>query len=111
MRYDLTTPCAQCPFRSDITPFIRPERAQEILSGDAFACHKTLDAEGRIHDASQHCAGVLIILEHDETPHQMMRICERIGLYDRRKLRMDAPVYQGADEAIAAHKRRWKKRA
>lgn len=43
---------------------------------------------------SQHCAGALIFLEKIEEPHQMMRICERLGMYDRTKLDMDAPVFE-----------------
>lgn len=110
MKYDLITPCAQCPFRSDVRPFIKAERAREILTGNApFACHKTCDydggEEGEITEDTQHCAGVLIILEKENAPHQMMRICERIGFYDRRKLRMDAPVYDSIHVCIAAHRK------
>jgi hypothetical protein len=35
-------------------------------------------------------------------PHQMMRISERLGLYDRRKLHMDAPVHNNLGEFIEA---------
>lgn len=104
MRFDLTTPCAQCPFRSDVRPYIKAERVEEILIGNqSFACHKTLDKDHRIHANSQHCAGVLIILEREERPHQMMRIAERLGFYDLTKLRMSAPVYASISDAITAH--------
>lgn len=41
----------------------------------------------------------------------MMRISERIGMYDRRKLNMDAPVYDSFAEMIEAHKKARKGRA
>ena len=31
MKMDMTKPCSTCPFRTDATPFIRPDRAEEIL--------------------------------------------------------------------------------
>lgn len=65
-----------------------------------FPCHKTAEiveydegsSEYRATKDSLHCAGALIFNELRHTPHQMMRICERIGLYDHRKLNMDADV-------------------
>lgn len=112
MDYDLHAPCAQCPFRSDIKPFINAARAREILTcGAEFACHKTLDyanadddGEARETKHTKHCAGVLIILEREEQPHQMMRISERLGMYDASKLKMDAPVYDSIADAVRAHK-------
>jgi hypothetical protein len=43
-------------------------------------------------EKSVHCAGMLIFLEKRNQPTQMMRICERLGLYDRTKLDMAAKV-------------------
>lgn len=43
-------------------------------------------------DKSVHCAGALIFNEKRHTPNQMMRICERLGFYDARKLDMKAGV-------------------
>lgn len=104
MKYDKTTPCDNCPFRSDKPFSLTPGRVNEIRAGlvrGDFPCHKTTvpteDEEGyadlKVADKSQHCAGALILLEKLEEPSQMMRICERIGLYDARKLDMKAPVY------------------
>lgn len=116
MNFKRTTPCANCPFRSDIRPFIYPERAREILEGEGtFPCHKTVDysvdaddgdglgGAGRVHEKSQQCAGVLIVREHIGRPNQIMRIAERLGMYDHTKLDMHAPVYKSIDEAVAAH--------
>ena len=32
MAYKLKSPCSNCPFRTDIRPYLRPDRAEEILS-------------------------------------------------------------------------------
>jgi len=105
MKYNLTAPCAHCPFRSDIKPFLTSARAEEIyesLDRGGFPCHKTCDYDteeegGQETEKTQHCAGALIMLEHMDQPSQMMRICERIGLYDRTKLKMDSPVFDDAE--------------
>jgi hypothetical protein len=61
-----------------------------MASGE-FCCHKTGESNeesGAIEPTkdSQHCAGALIFAEKNETSTQMMRICERIGLYDAKAL-------------------------
>lgn len=112
MNFSLKRPCAKCPFRTDVHPYLPPERADEILTAitvqDAtFACHETteFDEEGEHCSSSdeQHCAGALILLERMEQPNQMMRIAERIGMYDRTKLHMDAPVYEDDDHMLCAY--------
>jgi hypothetical protein len=114
MKFDLKTPCVQCPFRTDIQPFLRPERAREITravlkAGQTFACHKTVrhDDEGdSVPSASeQHCAGALIMIERLGVPNQMMRIAERLGVYDYRKLDMDAPVFASAAAMVKRMRR------
>jgi hypothetical protein len=103
MKYDLATPCNLCPFRNDAKRLpVHPSVLAGMASGE-FCCHKTgvaNDETGEIEptDESQHCAGALIFLEKIEQPHQMMRICERLGLYDRTKLKMDAPVIELPEE-------------
>lgn len=88
-----------------------PERVDEIEAGlmrSEFPCHKTSDHsqdEDEYVPTGQeaHCAGALILLEKIERPSQMMRISERLGLYDRSKLDMNAPVYdsfEGMREAM-----------
>ncbi|MFP3686252.1 hypothetical protein SB847_21345, partial [Bacillus sp. SIMBA_026] len=65
------------------------ERAQDIadaLHADvSFHCHKTLDADEEgdtleVTAASKHCAGAMIVLDHEDRPNQLMRIAERLGL-------------------------------
>jgi len=106
MKYECTSPCKTCPWRTDTPPFLTVERVEEIAYGDAqFSCHNTTTVKGvgNDHPEAQHCAGALILWEKDERPHQMMRISERLGFYDYTKLNMDAPVYDGWEHAIEAH--------
>lgn len=110
--FDLTRPCPQCPFRTDIEPFLTRVRAEEIATAitdqdKTFSCHKTVDysegGDGATAQNEQHCAGALILLEHMKRPNQMMRIMERIGLYHRHRLDMQSPVYTTTQDWIEAH--------
>lgn len=95
MKFDLKTPCKDCPFLkgSSTNTTLREGRLEEII-GDirndmTFTCHKTLEMPG---SEQQHCGGAMIFLEKEENPNQMMRIAERIGMYDHQKLNMDADI-------------------
>jgi hypothetical protein len=111
----MTTPCNLCPFRNDAGRLhVATSRLRGFASGE-FCCHKTgetVDSDGDDCGEivggkdSQHCAGLLIFLEKQDRPHQMMRICERIGLYDRRKLNMAAPVFGSWAEVTRHEKNR-----
>lgn len=93
MNFNLKKPCKECPFIkgscTNIT--LREGRLEEIVkdirSDMSFICHKTLDNKEK-----EHCGGALIFLEKENNPNQMMRIAERIGLYDRHKLHIDADI-------------------
>ena len=92
MNYDLKKPCDNCPFTKSTNFFFKEKRANEIVyANGGFSCHKTTTEKGRSckDKNAQACAGRLIMLERSNMPDQMMRICERIGLYDRTKLDMD----------------------
>lgn len=108
MHYKLKKPCKDCPFRADIPPFLTQARAEEIASSlvrSEFPCHKTLeydDDEGHETKSTAHCAGALIMLEKMEQPSQMMRISERLGMYDRFSLDMDSPIFDDAESFIDA---------
>jgi len=89
---------------------LRRERTRGITriflqkgTGD-FACHRTLgeddDGETVVTAESQHCAGALIFAEKHEAPTQMMRICERLGLYDASKLKGHHLVFDTAAEML-----------
>lgn len=111
--YRLTFPCAHCPFRNDRPAFLTRARVREIkrsLERGEFPCHETViyDDEGepvRTRDEA-HCAGALIMKEKLGESSQMMRIAERLRMYDPSKLKMDAPVYDSFDEMAAACARR-----
>lgn len=94
MKYTMTSPCDGCPFL--IGSGFTWKSLTKHASGE-FACHKACDlTEDDVYQArdqnTPHCAGALIFLEKQEKPHQMMRICERLGFYDRTKLNMEANV-------------------
>jgi hypothetical protein len=100
MKYDMTKPCAECPFLKKHTRAFTLKRLREFASGE-FPCHKTAesqeDDDGRdsgyvATPNSHHCAGALIFLEKRQQSHQMMRICERLGLYNHERLDMTAEV-------------------
>lgn len=109
----MATPCDNCPFRTDVDPYLTRERVQEIISGLAeggsFSCHKTVDYDadddgeggGQNVATTQQCAGAEILLAHQGTSTQMGRIAERLGM-PVATLDMDAPVFRNAF-AMADH--------
>jgi hypothetical protein len=110
--YAMVKPCGDCPFRTDKKFPLRYERREEIAGalygGGEFHCHKTVDysedddgdSEPSTGGASV-CAGSLIVLERMGDPNQMMRIAQRVGMYDPAKLDMDAPVYDDLEDWVA----------
>ncbi len=96
MTYDLHKPCKNCPFLKEGGIRLTRGRVNEIagmmLAGGRgeFPCHKTTreDGDGELTETpeSRHCAGALIFAEKHDRPTQMMRICERLRMYDRTKL-------------------------
>jgi hypothetical protein len=111
MNFDMTRPCDNCPFRTDVKPFIGASRAIEIVGGldGCFPCHKTTkfdqDEAGPQHvphDDEQHCAGALIMQLKEGWLGQMGRIAERTG-WDSGAMDLGSPVYESREEFIAAH--------
>ncbi len=100
MKYTMTSPCDACPFRNKMKKGFTLRRLMEFASSGTFPCHKTAslkdDEEGTsefiANEKSVHCAGALIFLEKRGQLNQMMRIAERLGMYDRTKLDMKADV-------------------
>ena len=115
MKYEMTGPCVNCPFRREGFIPLMAERVEEIAEGmlctqgHTFACHKTTgyddDGEDRvITEKSQHCGGALIFAEKNGNATQMMRICERLGMYDAHKLAPNYDlVFDDLDEMLEAH--------
>lgn len=103
MKFDMKKPCDDCPFRRDGKGIrLMDNRWEELTDAlvcqqETFTCHKTVrydlaeeDEDGNEHHPAdgneQHCAGAAIWLESINRPNQMMRIAERLSLYDRRAL-------------------------
>ena len=99
MQYTMTEPCDACPFLkgTPLNKTLSRGRIASMATGE-FACHKACKADDESGDLvprngkTPHCAGALIYLEKRNAPHQMMRISERLGMYDRTKLNMKAKV-------------------
>jgi len=99
MHYKMTTPCDACPFLKGSGFTLRSLIAH---ARGEFACHKQCDLvededgvgiyQQKPNNKSAHCAGALIFNEKRDAPHQMMRIAERLGLYDHTQLDMTANV-------------------
>lgn len=98
MKFSQTVPCNQCPFTMKSFSL---KRLKEFAQDGLFHCHKSgkteyseeLEMEEFIPSSkSVVCAGMLIFNEKRNNPNQMMRICERLGEYDRKKLNMDSKV-------------------
>lgn len=101
MNFNLKSPCKDCPFLVSRKFPLPQERKAEIalslLNGDNFPCHKTVDYSGEephVPASAEHCAGAMIALEKINRPNQLMRIAERLGLYDRRTLDLTVPVHR-----------------
>lgn len=94
MNFNMKKPCQDCPFRpgSSTNETLAEGRLDEIVSdirgGSAFICHKTLDHVKN----NEHCAGALVFLEREDRPNQLMRVAERLGVYDRHKLDMTVEI-------------------
>lgn len=113
--YTLSEACGNCPFRCDNPTYLREERAREIAQslreGATFYCHQTVDytedeegeATNVIGPRARACAGSLIVMEKEGFSNQMVRIGERLGLYDATRLNMDSPVHPSLTEWIRAH--------
>lgn len=116
MKFTLTKPCKDCPFRNDITPYLTEARAKEITDGIlkddiTFTCHKTLDGtwehdeDGKYTpgDGDIHCAGALILNEKEGRPNWRIRLAAFLGLFEPERLDLSAPVYDSAKDMCRAH--------
>ena len=89
MKYTMTTPCDACPFLTKHAHAYQLKRLKQFASGPVV-CHKTgqipddYDGHGDNDDAGYQ--------EKPDGSSQMMRIAERLRLYDRTTLNMGADV-------------------
>ncbi|MGV0109015.1 hypothetical protein [Arthrobacter sp. CP30] len=52
-----------------------------------------------------HCAGAMIVLEHEGRPNLAMRFGALLGLFNPNGLVMSAPVFRSMSDWVAAHRR------
>lgn len=119
MRFDLKTPCKNCPFRTDETAirFSCRERAEEIEESayrHGFPCHLSAtdtsddDEDGGFEFSrngnTQHCVGAIIMYLNQgdsSTPGTGNNedLFERISMC----VDFDAPVFEGVDDFLDAN--------
>lgn len=123
MKFDLLRPCRDCPFRVDRPGYLHAARAQQIIDGlladdmEWFGCHKTTehrdDDEGygeRICvEATQQCAGSLILLWRLRQLNVVTRIAVALGMIDLDAIPLDAPVAHSREEFIEHHAKAWRR--
>jgi hypothetical protein len=113
-KFKLKRPCKNCPFRTDVPGYLCRARAQEIAEslaqGAVFPCHETT-VEDPTSDGGEliatldsgFCAGALITMERSGGANQVMRVAERVGVYEREKLDMYAPVHASLFAFVEHH--------
>lgn len=118
MKYTMTSPCAECPFRRDRAGFLTRPRAQAIADGllapgetcTPFPCHKTIDyglnTDGCQTANTQHCAGALILLEKIGQPHLAMILGRQLGEYPGRPDVGNPYVFHKMKEFVEHHARK-----
>ncbi len=113
MRFDLRSPCDDCPFRTNAPMHegIIAELTSKIDSllddGLVHSCHKTdpradCEAHKRAPKGSpvQHCAGALIMMEKMGRRQIAAVFAEIKGIYDPKRLNMEAPVFSSPKEML-----------
>lgn len=105
MRFNMTSPCINCPFRSDsnrciLEPFRAKQISESLLKGEMFSCHETINYGRRNRKTEKHCAGAIITLEHMDKPNNYMQIFGRLGYYIKETMNFDAPVFKTMKEFL-----------
>lgn len=115
LHFDMKRPCATCPFRRDVDPVLhldeisskRIARMAPDLVKIPWACHATTtkSEEGResCNERTQHCAGLLILLEKQGTPHGPYQFIKAIDECPVAELDMGAPVFDSLEELEEAY--------
>lgn len=87
--FSLKRPCAECPHRSDISPYLAPGRVDLItrdLDADKwFPCHNDLDLV---------CAGSVLVCEREGRRPRFLRMALALEIYDPSTMKRDVPVYE-----------------
>lgn len=107
-------PCKHCPFRNDITPFLRAERAADLAYSaqnpySSFPCHKTTvsddeseEGEMMCNENTKECAGFLT-LRAQELGEEGTYECVEDGFkpsYDIVYESIDDMIYAYEEEAV-----------
>ena len=117
MKYDLKTPCKNCPFRNDETriTFACRERAEEIAESayrNGFPCHLSADYDdddddGGYYDGgnAQQCVGHTIMMLKEGLSDTWPGIDNDEKLADRLAEQVDwnAPVFESEEDFIEAN--------
>jgi hypothetical protein len=114
MKFNLTKPCKDCPFRKDTLKGWLGRAAERIASditteNKTFPCHKTTGVEtgfpGRPEDDSQ-CAGALLMLQQASqlNDNWRFRLAQGLELLDMSKLKTNIPVFDSPQAFINHHK-------
>lgn len=119
MRFDLRTPCKNCPFRTDETAirFSCVERAEEIAESayrHGFPCHLSADLveddEGGggyvFGQNTQHCAGALMLFaRHDDGTLPFTRLPEQRQQEVLDRLDWKAPIFEDESAYLDSYER------
>jgi len=101
VRFDLTTPCGDCPFLRRGGIRLRPARVREIAEpcldeggGATFPCHVSATARGARRRLDwQHCAGALLFALNHGVHTQAMQLAARLGLWDPARMKGHRRVF------------------
>jgi hypothetical protein len=110
MQFKVKIPCAECPFRKNIRPFLTAGRAAQIagdLSDDHhwFACHHTTGPAIKTENQSQ-CAGSMGVLWKMHRPNIAMRLAIHFKLITLTELNRIArhKIYPSLSAFVRAHR-------
>lgn len=106
MRFDLKSPCDECPFRRTCREGWLGEAratqiAQSLRDGHTFICHKT-GRERNVDDA-QMCAGATLTMRRDGTLSRALHLAFLLRLFDPNQMNDEAPVFDSFDAFIKHH--------
>ena len=111
MKYTLLAPCADCPFRTDIRPFLSGEdRVRELQRAQdgEFPCHKTTELDEDTDELLNRentvaCAGRMIMsMNAYNGLGTIDALSARCGMFDPHALDLDAPVFADWDAMAEA---------
>lgn len=116
MKFDMTKPCVNCPFRKgEKAVRLRPGRVEEIINSEGiFGCHKTVDysdddGDGRNHEDTQGCVGFMVFMDKQRRTNQAQQIGIRLGIIDPAPIDNPANRRAVVDSCSEIHEKRSRK--